>query len=308
MINYRTVIYMKRKICSSALLLSATIIWGYAFVAQRSGMEHIGPFTFQAIRCLLAVIGLIPVVAIFDAFKKDNRNFFSRWADRKLWIAGILCGIPLFLACNLQQLALVDVDAGKSGFLTAMYIVFVPLIGIFLRKKPSVLIPFSIILAVAGLYFLCGQNGLDIQVGDLLLLGCAVMFAIQITVVDIFVQSVDPLRLNTIQSLVCAVLSCVAMIFTEQPNWQGIFNCAVPLCYAGFLSMGIGYALQIIGQRHLESTAASLIMSLESVFAALCGAWILKETMTSREILGCVLVFAGVILSQIPAPSFGKKK
>lgn len=299
---------MKNKFRSSALLLSATIIWGCAFVAQRSGMEHIGPFTFQAVRCSLAVIGLVVLVAIFDLFKKDNKSFFSRWADKTLWKAGLLCGIPLFLACNLQQLALVDVDAGKSGFLTAMYIVFVPLIGIFLRKKPSVLIPASILLAVAGLYFLCGENGLQIQVGDLLLLGCAVMFSIQITLVDIYAQNTDPFRLNAIQSLVCAVLSFVAMLFTENPSWQGIVDCAGPLCYAGFLSMGIGYALQIIGQKHLESTTASLIMSLESVFAVLCGVLILKETMTPREILGCILVFAGVILSQIPAPTFGKKK
>ena len=233
---------MKQKLRGSGSLLLATIIWGCAFVAQRSGMEHIGPFTFQAVRCFLAVIGLIPVIAIFDIFKKDGKTFFSRWADTKLWKAGLLCGIPLFLACNLQQLGLVDVDAGKSGFLTAMYIVFVPLIGIFLRKKPSILIPFSVVMAVAGLYFLCCKNGLNIQVGDMLLLGCAVMFAVQILFVDIFAQSVDALRLNAIQALVCAVLSTVVMIFTETPTWSAITDCAVPLCYTGFLSMGMGFS------------------------------------------------------------------
>lgn len=299
---------MKKQLCGSLSLLLATIIWGAAFVAQREGMDHIGPFTFQAVRCLLAVIGLIPVIAIFDIFKKDSKNFFSRWADKKLWKAGLLCGIPLFLACNLQQLGLVDVDAGKSGFLTAMYIVIVPLIGIFLKKKPSVLVPVSVILAVAGLYFLSCMGVTKIGVGDLLLLGCAVMFAIQIVFVDIFAQSVDALRLNAIQALVCAVLSAVAMLFTEKPAWNAIVDCTVPLCYTGFLSMGLAYSLQIIGQKHVESTTASLIMSLESVFAVLSGALILKETMTGWEILGCVLVFAAVVLSQIPAPVIGRKK
>lgn len=299
---------MKHKLRGSALLLLATIIWGCAFVAQRSGMDHIGPFTFQAVRCLLAVIGLLPVIALFDMFKKDGKNFLSRWGDKKLWKAGILCGIPLFLACNLQQLGLVDVDAGKSGFLTAMYIVFVPLIGIFLKKKPSVLIPLSVVLAVAGLYFLCCTNGLTLQPGDLMLLGCAVMFAVQILFVDLFAQSVDALRLNAIQAMVCATLSAIIMLFTEKPTWTGILDCTIPLCYTGFLSMGMGYALQIIGQKYLETTAASLIMSLESVFAVLSGALILKEIMTGWEILGCVLVFSAVILSQFPAPSLGRKR
>lgn len=300
MVNYRKVIDMKKQIRSSALLLLATVIWGAAFVAQREGMDHIGPFTFQAVRCLLAVLGLIPVIAIFDLFKKDGKNFFMRWADKKLWKAGLLCGIPLFLACNLQQLGLVDVDAGKSGFLTAMYIVIVPIFGIFLKRKPSVLVPISVVLAVVGLYFLSCMGVTGIGVGDLLLLGCAVMFAVQIIFVDLFAQSVDALRLNAIQALVCAVLSALVMVFTEQPTWKAIVDCAVPLGYAGLLSMGMGYALQIIGQKHVETTAASLIMSLESVFAVLFGALLLQETMNGWEILGCVLVFTAVILSQIP--------
>lgn len=293
---------MRKKLRYSALLLFATVIWGAAFVAQSVGMDHIGPYAFQAVRCLLAVLGLIPVIAIFDIFKKDGKNFMTRWADKKLWLTGLLCGVPLFLACNLQQMGLVDVDAGKSGFLTAMYIVIVPLIGIFLKKKPSILVPISVVLAVAGLYFLSCMGVTGIQLGDLYLLGCAVMFAVQITFVDLFAQKLDALRLNTIQALVCAVLSAIVMVFTEKPTWQGIADCAVPLCYTGFLSMGMGYALQIIGQKHVESTAASLIMSLESVFAVVFGALILKETMTGWEILGCVLVFAAVILSQVPVP------
>ena len=282
------------------MLLLATVIWGSAFVSQSVGMDHIGPFTFQAARCFLAVIGLVLVMLITDCFKKDGNTFWSRWADKKLWKAGILCGIPLFLACNLQQVGLVDTDAGKSGFLTAMYIVIVPIIGIFLKRKPSPLVPVSVLLAVAGLYFLSCVGVTQISTGDLLTIGCAFMFAIQITFIDIFAGSVDALRLNAIQALVCAVLSAVVMIFTETPTWEGISACAIPLAHAGFLSMGAAYALQILGQRDLEPSAASLIMSLESVFAAVFGALILKETMNTWEILGCILVFCAVILSQIP--------
>ena len=291
---------MKKQMRGSILLALATIIWGSAFVAQSVGMDHIGPFTFQAVRCALAVIGLMPVIMIIDRPKKEGKNFFSRWNDKKLWKAGILCGIPLFLACNLQQLGIVDTDAGKSGFLTAMYIVIVPILGLFLKKKPTIMIPISVTLAVVGLYFLSCAGVTGISTSDLLLLGCALMFAVQILFVDIFASSVDPLRLNAIQAGVCAVLSAVCMFFTETPTWESIRACWLPLSYAGFLSMGAAYGLQIYGQRDLEPSTASLIMSLESVFAAIFGALILKETMTPAELLGCGLVFAAVILSQIP--------
>jgi len=212
----------------------------------------------------------------------------------------LLCGIPLFFACNLQQLGIVETDAGKSAFLTAMYIVIVPIIGVFLKKRPSKWIPVSVMLAVAGLYCLSCVGVTQVSKGDLFLVGCALMFALQIVFVDMFAASVDPLRLNLIQALVCTVLSALVMIFTETPTWSAVAGCWLPLAYAGFLSMGAAYSLQIIGQRNLEPTPASLIMSLESVFAVLCGCLILKETMTTWEIAGCILVFAAVILSQLP--------
>lgn len=291
---------MSKQIRGSILLALATVIWGSAFVAQSVGMDHIGPFTFQAARCTMAVLTMIPVILIADRFKKDGKNYFSRWKDRRLWKAGLLCGIPLFLACNLQQVALVDTDAGKSGFLTAMYIVIVPLIGLLRRRKPTVMIPISVALAVAGLYCLSCVGVTKVSVGDLLLLGCAFMFAVQITFVDIFANSVDPLRLNLLQALVCAVLSAVVTAFTEQPTLGAIGDCWLPLVYTGVLSMGIAYGLQILGQQTLEPATASLIMSLESVFAALFGWLLLHERMTFWEMTGCVLVFAAVILSQIP--------
>ena len=295
---------MKKQIKSSLLLLLATVIWGSAFVSQSVGMDHIGPFTFQAVRCAVAFLGLILVIAIADCFKKDGQSFLKRWTDPQLWKAGLLCGIPLFLACNLQQVGLVDTDAGKSGFLTAMYIVIVPLIGIFLKRKATIMVPISVSIAVVGLYFLSCVGVTRINTGDLLTIGCAVMFAVQITFIDIFAQNTDALRLNAIQALVCSVLSACVMLFTENPTWKGIANCSLPLLHTGLLSMGLAYYLQIIGQKHLDTTPASLIMSLESVFAAAFGALILRETMTGWEILGCILVFTAVILSQIPV---GKK-
>ena len=281
-------------------MLLATVIWGSAFVSQSVGMDHIGPFTFQAVRCMAAFLGLFVVIAITDCFKKDGKNFLKRWTDKKLLKAGLLCGIPLFLACNLQQVGLVDTDAGKSGFLTAMYIVIVPLIGLFLKRKPTIMMPISVAIAVVGLYFLSCVGVTQINTGDLLTIGCALMFSVQIIFVDIFAPEADALRLNALQALVCSVLSSIVMLFTEEPTFVGIQNCALPLAHAGLLSMGLAYSLQIVGQKDLDTTPAALIMSLESVFAAVFGALILKERMTGWEILGCCLMFIAVILSQIP--------
>lgn len=291
---------MKKNLLGSISLLLATVIWGSAFVAQSVGMDHVGPYTFQAIRCAMAAIGLVPVIAIFDAGKNDGKNFISRFADKKLWTAGVLAGIPLCFAANLQQIGILYTDAGKSAFLTAMYIIFVPLIGIFLKRRPSPMIPVCVLLAAIGLYFLSCAGVSGINVGDICLLLCALAFAVQITVIDRFAQLVDPLRLNCIQAGVCAAGSALVMLFTEAPTLCGIAGSWWPMCYAGFLSMGVAYSLQIIGQKHLDPAPASLIMSLESVFAALSGWLFLQETMTFEESIGCILVFLAVILSQIP--------
>lgn len=291
---------MKKNLLGSISLLLATVIWGSAFVAQSVGMDHVGPYTFQAIRCAMAAIGLVPVIAIFDAGKNDGKSFISRFADKKLWMAGVLAGIPLCFAANLQQIGILYTDAGKSAFLTAMYIIFVPLIGIFLKRRPSPMIPVCVLLAAIGLYFLSCAGVSGINIGDICLLLCALAFAVQITVIDRFAQIVDPLRLNCIQAGVCAAGSALVMLFTEAPTLYGIAGSWWPMCYAGFLSMGVAYSLQIIGQKHLDPAPASLIMSLESVFAALSGWLFLQETMTFEESVGCILVFLAVILSQIP--------
>lgn len=292
---------MKKQLKGSLILLFATAIWGSTFIFQRLASSGIGPFTFQASRCLLGALVLLPVIWLFDKKKQDGKTYITRWADKKLWLGGLLCGIPLFLACNLQQMGLADTDAGKSAFLTAMYIVIVPIIGIFLKKKPSILIPVSVVLAVAGLYFLSCVGVTAISVSDLLLVACAVMFAVQITFVDIYAGKVDPLRLNVAQVLVCTVLSAVsALVFQEEITWQAISGNWIPIAYAGILSMGAAYGMQIIGQRDVEPATASLIMSMEAVFAVLCGTLFLHETMTKWEVLGCVLLFVAVILPQIP--------
>ena len=291
---------MKQNLKGISCLLLATLIWGSTFVAQSVGMDYIGPFTFQASRCTLAIIILLPIIAVTDRFKKDSGSFVSRWKSKKLWKTGLLCGIPLFLACNLQQVGIVDTDAGKTGFLTAMYIVFVPVLGIFFRRKPSRWVPVSVLLGAAGLYCLSCVGVTTISRSDFLLLGCAVMFSLQILFVDIFGGDLDSLRLNWIQSAVCAVLSAVVMFITEEVSWKALVDCWLPICYAGILSMGIAYSLQIVGQKFLAPTPAALIMSLESVFAVLCGCWILGERLTVWETVGCILVFLAVILSQLP--------
>ncbi|MBR2937709.1 MAG: DMT family transporter [Oscillospiraceae bacterium] len=289
---------MKKQIKGSLSIIVATVIWGTAFVAQSIGMDHIGPFTFQAVRCLMAVLVLLPIIAVSD--KLSGKNFWRSWCDPTLWKAGFLCGTPLFIAVNLQQMGIVDTDAGKSAFLTAMYIVFVPILGIFRGQKPSKWIPISVALAVVGLYFLSCAGVTAIATADLLLLGCALAFALQILCVDMFANKVDCIRLNCISSLLCAALSGAVMFLTETPTWEGIGNCIGPLAYAGCLSMGIAYSLQMIGQRDMHPATASLLMSMESVFAVLAGWLILGERLTPWEGLGCALVLIAVVLSQIP--------
>ena len=289
---------MNKKLQSSILLVLATVIWGSAFAAQSAGMDYIQPFTFQAIRCFLAVPALLPVIFLFDG--KNRTQFLRKWGDARLWIAGGACGAALFAAVNLQQVGLLYTSAGKGGFLTAMYIILVPFLGLFLKRKPSIMAFIGVIVAVIGMYLLSCVGVSQINIGDIFMLLCAFAFAVQITIVDYFASRVDNLRLNCIQCLVCALLSGIFMFTAESPQIDGILNCWFPLCYTGILSMGVAYSLQIVGQKHMEPTAASIFMSLESVFAVLSGWLFLGERMTLWESLGCMLVFLAVILSQLP--------
>ena len=292
---------MNKQLKGTLQLLLATVIWGSAFIAQSVGMDLIGPFTFQAFRCGLAVLFLFLVSLITDSRKAS----FRKWLDPKLWKAGIICGLALFVATSLQQVGLVYTDAGKAGFITAMYIVLVPIFGIFRKQKPSFVIWISVALAVAGLYLLSCLNAGGINKGDLLVVGCAFAFAVQITCIDILAADLDGIRLNCVQAFVVTLLSVPFMAFTETVELPNLLACWLPLGFAGILSMGVAYTLQIQGQKDLEPATASLIMSLESGFAVLGGWLILQETMTPAEILGCCLVFAAVLLSQLP---IGKQK
>ena len=288
---------MKNRIRGTISLLVATVIWGSAFIAQSVGMDYIGPFTFQTMRSVLAVPFLI--ILVF-ALEKNPKDSLSKWFQPKLWKAGLPCGIALFAAAGLQQMGIVHTSAGKAGFITAMYIVLVPILGVFLKKKPPFTAWISVALAVAGLYLLSCVGVTQVNIGDLYLLGCALGYAVQITLVDQMGSNLDGLRLNCIQSLICGILSGTVMLTTEDVVISNILSCWIPLVYAGIFSLGIAFSLQIIGQKHLEPTPASLIMSLESVFAVLFGWLLLNERMTKYEISGCILVFAAVILSQIP--------
>lgn len=296
---------MKKQLKGTLCLLIATVIWGSTFIAQSVGMDYIGPFTFQASRSFLAVLFLIPLIYVFD---KDKKAYIKTWANPKLWKTGLLCGIALFIAGGLQQVGLLYTTAGKAGFITTMYVVLVPVLGFFLHKKVSVNVWISVAIAVAGLYLLSCAGVTEINKGDILLLGCALGFTVQITLVDELAGGLDGLRVNCIQAFVTAVLSAITMFLTETPVWSDIIRCWFPLCYAGILSMGVAYSLQIIGQKHLDPTPASLIMGLESAFALLFGWLLLHERLSGPELLGCALVFIAVMLSQLPENFFKKKK
>ena len=287
---------MKKQLSGVIALLGATVIWGSAFIAQSVGMDKIGPFTFQAVRCFLAVVFLFPASALFS----KGKPFWKSWADPALWRSGVICGLALFAASSLQQIGLVYTDAGKAGFLTAMYIVFVPFLGLFVGQRPGRNALLSLIPAIVGLYLLSCTSVSGINKGDVLLLLCAVAFSVQILLIDRHCAGLDGLKLNCIQALVVAVLSVPWALLTETVDASLIASCWLPLGYAGILSMGVAYTLQIVGQKRVAPSAAALLMSLESVFAALFGWLLLHETMTRAELLGCVLVFAAVVISQLP--------
>ncbi len=292
---------MTKQFKGSLALLFATFIWGTAFIAQSVGMDFIGPFTFQSFRCALGALFLIPLTFLFDRLRGEQAHSVEYWKNPALWKAGLICGVALFIAAGLQQVGLVYTDAGKAGFITAMYIVLVPILGVFIGMHPSRNAIISVAIAVVGLYLLSCVGVTQINKGDIMLLGCALGFAVQILCVDKYAGALDGLRLNCVQAMVASVLSVPFMLLTESPSWDAIRGALLPIAYAGIMSMGIAYSLQIIGQKDVEPTAASLLMSLESVFAALSGWLILKETMNPWELCGCLLVFIAVIISQLPS-------
>lgn len=297
---------MKQQIKSSLILLLTATIWGVAFVAQSVGMEYIGPFTFNAIRCVLGGLVLIPVILVLKKKKETGAENQEKEDKKALWAGGIACGVILCIASNLQQFGIMEASVGKSGFFTALYIVMIPVIGIFIGKRPGIKLWFCVALAVVGMYLLCMKDGsFTIERADIMLLLCALAFSVHILVVDYFSPKVDGVKMSCIQFFVCGVLSAVGMLFTETPDISNIQAAWLPLLYAGLLSCGVGYTLQIVGQKGINPVIASLIMSLESVISALAGWVILGQVLSPKEILGCVLMFVAIIITQIP---IGNKK
>ena len=297
---------MKQQIKSSLILLLTATIWGVAFVAQSVGMEYIGPFTFNAIRCVMGGLVLIPVILVLKKKKETGAENQEKEDKKTLWAGGIACGVILCIASNLQQFGIMEASVGKSGFFTALYIVMIPVIGIFIGKRPGIKLWFCVALAVVGMYLLCMKDGsFTIERADIMLLLCALAFSFHILVVDYFSPKVDGVKMSCIQFFVCGVLSAVGMLFTETPDISNIQAAWLPLLYAGLLSCGVGYTLQIVGQKGINPVIASLIMSLESVISALAGWVILGQVLSPKEILGCVLMFVAIIITQIP---IGNKK
>lgn len=308
----------KNSLKGSLLLFLGAFIWGTTFIAQSVGVNHLNAFAFNCIRNFIGVIALLPVLLWQICTKPKNMNSvqeidssanslyqnIKEIFSKDLLIGGLICGTALCIASNFQQLGIAYSTVGKSAFITALYIVLVPLLGLFFKKKLSIQIWIGVILAMIGLYLLCMKDEVFVlSTGDIYLLLCAFFFTIQITAVDHFAPKVNCVALSMMQFFVTAILSGIGMIFTKIPTWADITAAAIPLLYAGVLSCGIAYTLQIVGQKYLSATVATLIMSLESVFAALAGWLILNELLSTKELIGCGLVFAAVILTQLPAPS-----
>ena len=283
---------------NNILLVLTALIWGCAFVAQSVGMDYVGPFTFNMARFLIGAIVLLPVIWFMDRQRKTGAEKGA--GQQTLIIGGICCGIALAVASTLQQWGILFTTVGKAGFITAMYIVIVPLLGIFIGKKVRPLIIGCVAIAVVGFYFLCMTESLRLGLGDFLVLLCAIAFSIHILVIDHFSPKVDGVKMSAIQFLTAAIISAVPTLLWEQPVLTEILQAWQPVLYAGVMSCGVAYTLQIIAQKNADPTVASLLLSLESVFSVLAGWVLLGQGLSLKELFGCVLIFCAIILAQLP--------
>lgn len=290
--------FNRKAIRSGFLLLLAAFIWGIAFVAQSVGMEHLGPFSFGMARFFLGSIVLLPLV-VFR--RRQNRKKGITPAGKKItWVAGICCGLALGVATSFQQMGLKYTTVGKAGFITTLYIIIVPILGVFLKKKVCGRVWLCAGIAAVGMYLLCMSESLHIGKGDLLVFVCAILFSIHILVIDYFSPLADGVEISCIQFLTAGVFSLVMMLLFEHPQITDFTVSWLPIAYAGIMSSGVAYTLQIIGQKDMDPTAASLLLSMESTFSVLAGWAILNQKLTLRELAGCVLMFIAVILVQLP--------
>ena len=293
----------------SVILLMTAVIWGSAFVAQSAGMDYVGPFTFNAVRCIIGGLVLIPCIFILGRIKPkdrtstvlENAGGIQTGENKKLLLlGGISCGIILCIASNFQQIGIQYTTVGKAGFTTALYIIIVPILSIFLKKRAGLKVWLSVVIAVTGFYLLCISENLMLQTGDLLELLCAVSFSVHILVIDYFAPKVDGVKMSCIQFFVCGAISAAFMLIFEEPKLGQLLAAWQPVLYAGVMSCGVAYTLQIIGQKGMNPTVASLILSLESVISALAGWILLNQKLSIKELCGCVLVFAAIVLAQLP--------
>lgn len=294
-----------KQLRANLLLLLTAMIWGAAFVAQSVSMDYVGPFTFLCSRSILGGVVLLPVIAVMGKGKRKKEE--AKPENRKLLLlGGICCGIMLFIGSALQQIGIQYTTAGKAGFITAMYMVLVPICGLFFGRKPGGKTWGAVVVALVGMYLLClyGSGIQNLSKGDLLEMLCALGFTAHILVIDHFSPKVDGVKMSCIQFFVCGILAGIFMLMLENPSWESICNAAMPILYAGILSSGVGYTLQIVAQKDTQPTVASLLMSLESVFSLVFGWIILKEAMSGVELLGCLMMFAAIIWVQLP----GKQK
>ncbi len=279
-----------RTLRSDLLIFLASAIWGFAFVAQRAGMEHMGPFTFNALRFTLGSLVLLPFLS------RKTTSSLSRGQQLRI---GLLAGGLLFLGASLQQMGLVYTTAGKAGFITGLYVILVPFLGVFWKKRTYLEAWLGAILAVGGLYLLSVGKSLTINPGDVLVLLSALCWAFHIHLIDAYAHRMSAFRLAFVQFVTCAVLSAFVAVGVEQGTLEGIRGALVPLLYAGILSVGVGFTLQVVAQREAHPTHAAILFSLESVFAAFGGWWLLDEWLTPRQLVGCLLMLSGMLLSQV---------
>jgi drug/metabolite transporter (DMT)-like permease len=288
----------KEQIKGSLLLFLAAIIWGIAFVAQSVGMDYVGPFTFNCVRTLIGGIVLISCIAFLNRGKVKKKTNFTE--KKRLLLGGICCGIALATGSTLQQFGIMYTTVGKAGFITAFYIIIVPILGLFLGKKCGLSVWISVVIALAGLYFLCITDGFSIGKGDIYVFLGAIAFSIHILVIDYFTQFNDGVKMSCIQFFVCGILCFVPMMLFEHPEISVILLAWKPILYAGVMSCGVAYTLQIVGQKNMNPTVASLILSLESVTSVIAGFLILHQNLSHRELIGCGLMFVAIVLAQLP--------
>ncbi len=291
-----------KQLRANLLLLLTAMIWGAAFVAQSVSMDYVGPFTFLCTRSILGGVVLLPVIAVMGKGKQNETDAAAPGNRNVLLLGGLCCGVMLFISSALQQIGIQYTTAGKAGFITAMYMVLVPICGLFFGRRPGGKTWGAVAVALVGMYLLClyGSGAQNLSRGDLLEMLCALGFTGHILVIDHFSPRVDGVKMSCIQFFVCGILAGIFMLILETPSWESICNAAMPILYAGILSSGAGYTLQIVAQKDTQPTVASLLMSLESVFSLVFGWILLKEAMSGVELLGCLMIFAAIIWVQLP--------